>query len=376
VIAYAAKFGLQFVDVAHHKAKKPRPVVLNGKRVTPEEMKETRADVEGSLNKLTEACRPVVPDQPWKTPDAEKLDALSTGDWIKGLEISPLAREMLAAQLVSNNGVAIDLQSQLGNLSQIRGGGIERYWTDSERYRCRGGNDQFAKRLAEGIKAERIQMKTPVTEISIDEKRARVTVASGKTYEADDVVLCTPPTTWSRIQFSPKLPEMLTPQMGNAVKFLNSVRDHFWDRQEMAPGSMSYTGTGHVWLGTENQDPNDPREVLISFISGPTAQNWVKHPADSRIADYRDQLEALQPGFKESVTETRFIDWLSVPWTGGGYSFPAPGQITTLGPILQNGIGRLHFAGEHTCYQFVGYMEGGLHSGVDAAKRILHRTRV
>ena len=30
----------------------------------------------------------------------------------------------------------------------------------------------------------------------------------------------------------------------------------------------------------------------------------------------------------------------------------------TQGPILAEGLGRLHFAGEHTCLKFVGFMEG------------------
>jgi monoamine oxidase len=33
--------------------------------------------------------------------------------------------------------------------------------------------------------------------------------------------------------------------------------------------------------------------------------------------------------------------------------------------------GRLHLAGEHTCYAFVGYMEGALQSGVRVAQRIV-----
>jgi monoamine oxidase len=59
-----------------------------------------------------------------------------------------------------------------------------------------------------------------------------------------------------------------------------------------------------------------------------------------------------------------------------GYSFPAPGQITTLGPLLASGIGPIHFAGEHACYKFVGYMEGGLSSGATLAKRIAVRDGV
>ena len=43
--------------------------------------------------------------------------------------------------------------------------------------------------------------------------------------------------------------------------------------------------------------------------------------------------------------------------------------------MLREGIGRLHFAGEHTSYAFMGYMEGALNSGAAAAKRIAVRRR-
>ena len=65
------------------------------------------------------------------------------------------------------------------------------------------------------------------------------------------------------------------------------------------------------------------------------------------------------------------MDWPSDPWVKGSYSFPAPGEVMTLGPQLQQPLaGRVFLAGEHTCYAFVGYMEGALQSGARAAKRI------
>ena len=64
------------------------------------------------------------------------------------------------------------------------------------------------------------------------------------------------------------------------------------------------------------------------------------------------------------------MDWPSDTWVKASYSFPAPGQVTVQGPTLRQGFGRLHFAGEYTCYAFIGYMEGALSSGVAAAKRI------
>ena len=67
------------------------------------------------------------------------------------------------------------------------------------------------------------------------------------------------------------------------------------------------------------------------------------------------------------------MDWPLDPLTGGGYSFPRPGQIMSTGRLLYHGLGRLHFCGEHTSYKFVGYMEGGLNSGVSLAQRISKR---
>jgi monoamine oxidase len=59
-----------------------------------------------------------------------------------------------------------------------------------------------------------------------------------------------------------------------------------------------------------------------------------------------------------------------------GYSSAAPGQITTIGRTLYDGVGRLHFAGEYTCYKFPGYMEGALRSGVRAARNVIQADSV
>jgi monoamine oxidase len=50
--------------------------------------------------------------------------------------------------------------------------------------------------------------------------------------------------------------------------------------------------------------------------------------------------------------------------------------VTTVGPILHSGLGKLHFAGEHASYQFCGYMEGALYSGASLAKRLAQRDGV
>jgi len=71
------------------------------------------------------------------------------------------------------------------------------------------------------------------------------------------------------------------------------------------------------------------------------------------------------------------MDWPADAWAKGAYSFPAPGQIMRVGSTLWDGIGgQLQFAGEHCAYAFTGYMEGALHSGVAAARRIAEQLGV
>jgi monoamine oxidase len=84
---------------------------------------------------------------------------------------------------------------------------------------------------------------------------------------------------------------------------------------------------------------------------------------------------SLAPAFPklgESVKKDVFVDWPGMPRVRGSYSFPAPGEVTRLGPTLHAGIdddnAPLLFAGEHCNYAFAWYMEGALSSGQRAAK--------
>ncbi len=130
-----------------------------------------------------------------------------------------------------------------------------------------------------------------------------------------------------------------------------------------------------TWEGTDGQTADGPAG-LISFSGASTAEKWHRTSGAERQARFRQDFETLLPGFQQNLLRDRFVDWLADPWTLGGYSFPAPGTLTVYGPALLAGLGRLHFAGEHTCYKFMGFMEGALCSGVAAARRLAARDGV
>jgi monoamine oxidase len=115
--------------------------------------------------------------------------------------------------------------------------------------------------------------------------------------------------------------------------------------------------------------------MAVFQSAGPAekSRQWAKAERDS---NYLAAVSRIYPGIKNQFVSSRFMDWPGDEWTKAGYSFPAPRQVTTIGPVLHKGLGRLHFAGEHTSYAFLGYMEGALNSGVALAKRLAVRDGV
>lgn len=374
-VSYAEKFGLEFLDVTEVEDSE-FPIILNGKRLTPDESVALYEEMDAALNLMNAEAAKINLDEPWASPDAAALDRRTAADWINALEISPTGRTGIHVQLTADNGVETDRQSLLGNLCQVAGGGFEKYWLDSEVYRCKGGNQQLAFKLANEIGSDRINLKLPVRSIASKGDAMIVTCADGRTVEADDVVLAVPPSVWSKIECS-AIPAVV-PQMGVNVKYLADVKKRFWIEKNMAPDSLTDGMVSMTWEGTDNQG-GDENAVLTSFSGGKAAEQCRRAAtSESSTLDdaYKAALEKIYPGFGANFVKSRFMDWPSDPWTMASYSFPAPGQVTTIGPILHKGIGRLHFAGEHTSFKFVGYMEGGLNSGVTVARRIAVRDGV
>jgi monoamine oxidase len=372
-IAYRDRFKLSFLDVTENEDAES-PIVLGGRRLSKAESDELWETMQAAFNTILADAARVDPHQPWVSPGAEALDRRSLASWIASLDTTPLCRQGLDAIMVADNGVQTAWQSYLGNLAMIKGHGLEKYWTETEVFRCAGGNQQLAEKLAVGIGRDRILLRTPVTAIRYDGATARVTLATGRVLDAEDVILSAPPPVWRKIAFDPPLAPQLAPQMGSNIKFLIGLNDRFWLRRNLSAESLTDGPVQLTWESTDNQ--KGPGAGLVAFSGGPSAEICREWPAAERTSRYLTELSRVYPGIRASFVRARFMDWPSDPWVRASYSFPAPGQVTLIGPLLRAGAGRLHFAGEHTCYAFVGYMEGGLHSGADVARRIAERDGV
>ncbi|HVU85689.1 MAG TPA: FAD-dependent oxidoreductase [Pirellulales bacterium] len=373
-LAYAERFKLQLVDVPDtHDI--DSPVILGGKRLSKLGVIAVFQQIEEVERHMTDAARSIDADEPWKSADAKELDELSVATWLDRQELRPLVRLAIETEFISYSGVPTARESFLGALTTIKGGGLEKYWTENEAFHCVGGNQQLADRLVETIGADRVRLQMPVERVEVTESGATVRCLSGATFEADDVVLAAPPSTWRHIRFEPALPEVLKPQMGKNVKFLVSAKEDFWTPSELPPTSMSDGPIGFTWDATAGQ-PGGPEKAFVAFAGGEAAEQLHRLTGPERVRTILRDLTERYPKLPECLVRTQFVDWLAQKWTLGSYSTPAPGQVTGQGPILAAGLGRLHFAGEHTCLKFVGFMEGALNSGVTVARRLAVRDRL
>jgi monoamine oxidase len=259
----------------------------------------------------------------------------------------------------------------------IKGGGLDRYWNDTEVYRCIGGNQQLAQCFERQLNfgKTRVHKNSPVWKIGRSEHTAQVFVTGRKRpYQADHVILAIPPSVWHTIDFTDrKLATRLAqaPLMGSNVKYLMRLRRRFWQDFGSSP-TLSEDGPVDITWETTEAEPDDRGKIGLVAFSG--AQDSAKCASWRNSLRRRYYVGALKPPYPDidrEIRRDRFMDWPHEPWTEASYYFPRCRDIMRWGLFWKEGYqGWLHFAGEHTCFAFVGYMEGALASGFRLARRL------
>jgi monoamine oxidase len=382
--AYKQRFGLEYLPLDEDPTD---VIVLGGKVLKQAEAKALYKEMRDALRKgLNAAAEPIPAYAPWEAQGAAALDRQSLADWIARQNVSERCKAAMAVQFTAINGVVPAWQSLLAVLATVQGAGRDGYWDETDTCHVKGGCQQLAAKLAESVasrKMDFLRLNCPVRAVRAGAKGVSVEVVeNGRavTLEADDVVVTAPPSTWKKINFRPALPPGLVTPMAENLKYLSVSVGRPWKAAKRSVNALSDGAVQMTWETTAKQDGKDPaaeEHVLVAYSGGTSAdecRGWRGHP-DAKHADkrYAEELDKLWPGYAAAWRRGRVMDWLADPYSRGSYSFPAPGQVTVAGPLLSKGLGRVHFAGEHCCYAFTGWMEGALASGVRLARRFAER---
>jgi monoamine oxidase len=254
-----------------------------------------------------------------------------------------------------------------------------------ERYHVRGGNDQIPTMLADLLPPEALHLESPLESLAERSDGTFELVFGGGATPviADHVVLCLPFTTLRDVDLDgaglsrKRLKAIDQLGMGTNAKVLLQFRDRFptfgWN------GSFTLDAPKSDSWDSALAQPGDGG-LLTIYTGGATGAGYPTDdphavPPASVVDDALTFLDTYLPGMRDSYNGRSWLDsWVDDPWVKGSYAAFLPGQWTSFFGYMGRPEGNVHFAGEHTSTYSQGYLNGGVETGLRAAREVVHAT--
>lgn len=314
---------------------------------------------------------------PWRTPRAHDLDAQTFETWIRHTARTKSGREFfrVAAEAVfATEAANISL---LHALFYARSGGrLEALLSSdggAQQDRVIGGMQQLPQGLSD-LLGDRVLLDFPVE--SIRQRDHGVVVRSGaREIDAGFAIVATPPATTSAISFDPPLPAdraQLLQRMphGSVIKFHAVYESPFW-REDGLSGEAA-GDQGPIKVIFDNSPPSGTPGILVGFFEGTEAVQASRYEQFVRQEVVASELARYFGPRAHDMTDYTDTDWSAEPWTRGCYgAHLPPGAWTQFGSALREPVDRVHWAGTETAERWVGYIDGGIESGIRAADAVL-----
>lgn len=315
------------------------------------------------------------------SPADKKFDNMNLEEYFDSINLHGWLRELLLIAYLGEYGLntwecnAINFLFLFGVSPQ---GDVALYGSSDERFKISGGNqkivDALASELKDNINTEhklvKLQKKGTVYELFFENVSQPV--------QADIVLLTLPFTILRNVELNVELPKVKRDGInnlgyGNNSKLFLGFNGRPWRTKFNCVG-MSYSdnGTQNTWDNSQLQSGDDGG--LTVFLGGDNAIALQSGSVKSQAEKYLNLLNQFYPGIKNDYNNKSFrMDWNSYPYARCGYSAWKVGQYTTIAGSESETVGNLYFAGEHTSYNYQGYMNGGAATGRRAAENILKR---
>ncbi|MYS86932.1 flavin monoamine oxidase family protein [Embleya scabrispora] len=328
-------------------------------------------------------------------------------DWINsrtpGGSSSKLGQFLDVAYTVEYGAETVD-QSAYAAVSmlgwQSNPGHFNIWGGSNERYHVVGGNDQVPLAIAAALPSGTVRMghKLVAVRANSDGTQTLTFDANGTTttVTADHTILAVPLPILkgldsTRAGFDPMMTNLLRDsRMGHVSKLNMQFTKRTWlgvSGNGLGPWPGVAAGDSfadlpfqQTWDTTKGQPGT--KGVLIQYGGGALASGL--HPAgpfntaeqDAYVANlantYLGQIDNLFPGTKAQWTgKAQLSSWTNNPYSWGAYSYWPVGYLHRYAGYEGTRQGNVHISGEHTSYDFQGFMEGGATEGERAAREVL-----
>lgn len=258
-----------------------------------------------------------------------------------------------------------------------------------ERWHLIGGNEQIPAGLARPL-AGRIQFGKRLARVrKTAAGRIELTFTEGSrttTAVHEQVVLAIPFTTLREVELhtslmlpSWKIDAIRRLGYGMNAKMMLGFVGAFWHTIGSNGASYSDLPNHQTTWETNPSRATERDAILTDYASGNRGRRLDPSRTQVEAQRFVNDLDRVFPG--AIVTAKRngsgrllahLEHWPSNPLMKGSYTCYLPGQFTTIAGNEGKSVGNLHFAGEHanSFYEWQGFMEGAVLSGLDAAAAV------
>lgn len=315
-------------------------------------------------------------DSAWSSPDANRLDSISFGEWLDQRHALSTTRALMTVLSKVQWGCTPGDVSMLHALRYIRAAGGIDHMLDVEggqqQDRITESTQEIATRLADQL-GDRVVLGAPVRRIAQDDTGVTVHTDTGE-IAASYAIVTTAPAHRSDIEFQPPLPEKSvaltqTWRMGILSKAFVAYETPFWRADGLSGEAVTDTGTVFITFDV-SPDPGGPG-VLMAFCDPRVYDGFGPEARRDRVIEQLVELYGAK-----AATPIDFVDhrWGAEPFAPGGPN-PAvpPYAMTTHGSALTEPHGRIHWAGSETGGEWAGTMNGAVLTGQRTAERIAQR---
>lgn len=297
----------------------------------------------------------------WLKDDMATLD-VPMRQLFKHLGASDQALALIDANLNANNLAELSAADGMYRLKLALNG-------SRGSHRVKGGNSGLTEAIARRI-SQHMQLKKHVIKIS-DSDGVTVHCLDGSRFHARKCVITTPFSTLRDVEFDASMGATKKRAI-QQVNYTQISQVHFgvkpgvskedplfsnlWSNHPFGRIFTSADKTGHI-------------ASMLSWINGDAAVALDKLSAKQAIRMVLQSLESSVPGLKGKITPLHYQSWGNDIFSKGAYVHFGPGQVQQFVKVMANIEGNLHFAGEHTEFDYAG-MESALVSGLRAYQEI------
>ena len=323
------------------------------------------ADRDRVRQQLAALSRTVDPADPWRHPDAERLDRLSVNDWLREIDVSPAAMRLSE---VAHFGGATGAGERLSLLAVLRmdaaAGALGTYAYESwEGLTLAEGSASLPLALA-GRLGDRLRLGAVVTSIDVG-RRVAVQLATGERLTADALVCALPVGPLREVRITglsnERLASLHRVRHALAAKAAISYPEPFWrDRGQngMADGEGP---PGPTWPQAEG--------VLSVIVPPERLAFHLGAPPEVRRAQLLSDLARLFGPQAAEPSGYATVEWAIEPFTRGYLTQWAPGDLTAIGPLHGTHEPPFYVCGAD--HWVAGWMDGAVRTARAAAAAVL-----